>query len=283
MILPKKLHKSRDGQRGSITVMIVFLMPVMLLMLMMIVNISQLVFTKIKLQTTVDACALSAAAVQAAGLNEIADLNRDMVRENNKARAILSSGTWYDFGQAQNAGNFFYNSKNGVIDFICRYQKEANVYFAAKAETVAQDVKRRNLPKSFLLASHDTRQLTALREKQNDAPFIYFTDSFSKGNPVATMNWFDPDDPRYADVHDGRLTLPAQRMLPLQDRLSLPQKVQKNSSTYVDYEIMLPPHPFVVADTIFRGMPELRAKAAARPAGGDIYRQQPSYGAVLER
>jgi hypothetical protein len=272
-----------DGQKGSITVMVAFLLPVMLLMIAMIVNISQLVFTKIKLQTTVDACALSAAAVQAAGLNEIADLNGDMAWENKKARWILSSGTWYNFGQAQNAGNFFYNSGNGVIDWIRRYQKEANANFATDAETVAQDVKRRNVPKSFLIARHDSSRLTALREKHNDAPFIYYSDSFSEGSPVSTLNWFNPDNPRYADVHDGRLTLPAQRMLPLLDTFRLLEKVQKNSSTYVDYELVLPAHPFAVADVIFRGMPELRARAAARPAGGNIYREQPAYGAVLER
>ena len=55
------------NQKGSIIVMIAFLLPVMLLMLAMIVNISQLVFTKIKLQNTVDACALVAADVDRRG------------------------------------------------------------------------------------------------------------------------------------------------------------------------------------------------------------------------
>jgi hypothetical protein len=272
-----------DGQRGSITVMIAFLLPVMLLMLAMIVNINQLVFTKIKLQNTVDACALSAAAVQAAGLNEIADLNGEMAMENKKIRQILESDIWYDFGQADAAGRFFYNSRNGVIDFIRRYQKEANAGFAADAEKVARDVKERNFPKSFLFARHDTRQLTDLGEKYNDAPFVYFTASFSDGSPVPTLNWSDPDDPRFADAHDGSLTIPAQRMTPLPDRFRILEKVQKNSPTFVDYELVLPPHPFVVADAVFRGMPELRAKAAARPAGGNIYRERPTYGAVLAR
>ncbi|MEZ4568676.1 MAG: pilus assembly protein TadG-related protein, partial [Desulfobacterales bacterium] len=113
--------------------MVAFLLPVMLLMLMMIVNINQLVFTKIKLQNTVDACALSAAAVQAAGLNEIADLTGEMAYESAKAQWFLSSGTWHNFSFAVSARNFFYNSKSGVLDHIRRYQKEANAYFAAKA------------------------------------------------------------------------------------------------------------------------------------------------------
>jgi hypothetical protein len=271
------------GQKGSITVMIAFLLPVMVLMLAMIVNISQLVFTKIKLQATVDACALSAAAVQSAGLNEIADLNMEMAKENQKARWILASDTWYDFGQAQDAKNFFYNSRNGVIDYIRRYQKEANAYFSAKAEDVAEDVRQRNFPQSFLFARHDTRQLTALREKPTDAPFDYFTESFSDGSPVPTLNWFDPDDPRFADDHDGSMTIEAQRMTPLSDEFRILEKVEKTSPTYVNYELVLPPHPFAVADAVFRGMPELRARAAARPAGGNIYRERPIYGAVLAK
>ena len=263
--------------------MIAFLLPVLLLMLMMLVNINQLVFTKIKLQNTVDACALSAAAVQAAGLNEIADLNGEMAFEHAKARWILSSGTWHNFNYAKNAGDFFFNSRTGVIDFIRRYQKEANVYFAEKAEAVADDVRHRNLPESFLAARHNTRQLSALQEKYNDAGFMYFSGSFSKGDPVITMRWSAPDDPRYADPHDGRWWGPAKRTLPLFDTFTMPERVRKNSPTFVDYELVLPPHAFLVGDAIFGGMPELRARAAARPAGGHIYRQQPAYGAVLEK
>ena len=270
------------GEKGSITIMVAFLLPVMLLMLMMIVNINQLVFTKIKLQNTVDACALSAAAVQAAGLNEIADLNGEMAFESAKAQWILSSGTWHNFRHAMAAGRFFY-SKNGVLDYIRRYQKEANAYFAGKAEIVAEDVRRRNFPETFLTARHNTLQLGALKEKHIQVPFSYYSASYSKGDPKSTKRWSDPDDPRYADGHDGRWWGLAKRTLPLFDTLTLLEKVQKNSPTYVDYELVLPPHPFLLADQIFGGMPELRARAAARPAGGHIFREMPTYGAVLEK
>jgi hypothetical protein len=271
------------GERGSITIMVAFLLPVMLLMLMMIVNINQLVFTKIKLQNTVDACALSAAAVQAAGLNEIADLNGEMAYESAKAQWFLSRGTWHNFSFAVSARNFFYNSKNGVLDYIRRYQKDANAYFAAKAEAIAEDVRRRNFPESFLTARHDTRRLTALKEKFTKVPFAFYTASYTKGSSKTTKRWSYPDNPRYADNHDGRRWGQAKRKLPISSELPILEKVRKNSSTYVDYELTLPPHAFLVADQIFGGMPELRARAAARPAGGHIFREEPIYGAVLEK
>jgi hypothetical protein len=285
MFLPEYLKKNggAGGEKGSITIMVAFLLPVMLLMLMMIVNINQLVFTKIKLQNTVDACALSAAAVQAAGLNEIADLNGEMAYESAKAQWFLSSGTWHNFSFAVSARNFFYNSKSGVLDHIRRYQKEANAYFAAKAEAIAEDVRRRNFPESFLTARHDTRRLTALKEKYTKVPFTFYTASYTKGSPKITKRWSYPDNPRYADNHDGRRWKNAKRTLPISSKFSMLEKVRKNSSTYVDYELALPPHAFIAADALFGGMPELRARAAARPAGGHIFRGEPTYGAVLEK
>lgn len=271
----------KSSQRGSITVLIAFLLPVMILMLALVVNINQLIFTKIKLQNTVDACALSAAAVQAAGLNEIADLNMEMAMESQKAGYFLSSGIWYNFQEAGATKDFFYNSGNGVIDWIRRYQNHANQSYAADAEKVAQQVKQLNFPQSRLTAKHNTGRLTYLKEHFYDAGFMYYSASYDEGGSVPTQNWFNPDDPRFAETHDGRFSFPAQRMTPLYDSFQILEKTEKKTPTYVNYDIMLPAHPFVMADAIFRGVPTLRATAAARPAGGNIYHQRPSYMAVL--
>jgi hypothetical protein len=270
-----------SAEKGSITVLIAFLLPVMILMLALVVNIGQLVFTKIKLQNTVDACALSAAAVQAAGLNEIADLNREMAFENQKTGYFLSSGIWYDYQQAGDANRFFFNRANGVIDWIRKYQEQANLSFAMDAERAAQQVKKLNLPQSFLIAKHNTPRLMYLKEHYNEAPFIFYSDSFSEVSPVATLNWFNPDDPKFTGAHDGRLSLPAKRTVPLYGSFQLLEKTEKKTPTYVDYDLILPAHPFILADAVFRGIPTLRATAAARPAGGDIYQLWPSYGAIL--
>ncbi|MEZ4549564.1 MAG: hypothetical protein R2874_03550 [Desulfobacterales bacterium] len=119
-----------------------------------------------------DACALSAAAVQAAGLNEIADLNGEMAYESAKAQWFLSSGTWHNFSFAVSARNFFYNSKSGVLDHIRRYQKEANAYFGTEAEAIAEDVRRRNFPESFLTARHDNLRIDGLKREIHKSVYI---------------------------------------------------------------------------------------------------------------
>ena len=293
MFLPDRLKKLQilGNQKGSITIMVGFLMPVMLLMIMMIVNINHLVFTKIKLQNTVDACALSAAAVQAAGLNEIADLNRELVSENKNIRGYLRSGTWYKRSYAKEALDFFYNKRTGVIDYIRKYQNNTNSEFAKKAEIVAEDVRYRNLPASIFIRHtypHNTRQLTTLREQKNTIRYRYYTRSFSKGTPRRTVIWRKPDNhPDRADRrdHDGRHWVwrkrTGKRLSPL---IRIPEKVVKTSPTYVYYELWLPPRPFPVGSAIFGDMPHnLRARAAARPGGGHISHGIPEYEAVLEK
>lgn len=271
------------GEKGSIAVLIAFLLPVMLLMLVLIVNINHLVFTKLKLQTTVDACALTAAAVQAAGLNEIADLNGEMAKENKKIRKILSGGTWYDYKQANTARKFFFNGKTGVIDHIERYQKEANGYFAEQSEAAAQQVKEWNFPKTQLRAKHDKKRLAHLKGNYNEAAFVYYTVTPPKGSPVSTRNWMDPDDPQFEGDHDGVLDLPLLRTVPLPGEFKILEKLEKTSPTVADYEITLPRHPFILGDAIFKDVPVLKARASARPAGGDVYRGKPEYKAVLFR
>ncbi len=174
MHMTKHNQIAYTGNQGSITVMIAFLLPIMLLMVMLIVNINHLVFTKIKLQNTVDACALSAAAVQAAGLNEIADLNFEMNLEFEKMSLILGSDVWHNFMHAQDARDFFYNYGNnprGVIDWIMHYQSRANINYAKWAEDVSEDVRKINFPETRLVARHNSSKLTELKSIPGSAGF----------------------------------------------------------------------------------------------------------------
>jgi hypothetical protein len=93
----------------------------------------------------------------------------------------------------------------------------------------------------------------------------------------------DPDEPKFEGDHDGVLDLPMLRTVPLPDKFKILEKMEKTSPTYADYEITLPRHPFILGDAIFKDVPVLRARASARPAGGDIYRGKPEYKAVLFR
>lgn len=270
------------NQDGSITVLIAFLLPIMILMLALVVNINHLVFQKIRLQNVVDACALSAAAVQAAGLNEIADLNRDMMTESRKIRRILAGGVWHSYSQARNAKNFFSNGSSGVIDWIYKYQREANQYYASQAHRVAIRVKDNNLPRAFLYPRHDTSRLAEFRTKKDTCFFIYYSaPDPSDAPPTPTRRWRKPDNPKYAGSHNGVYYLPGKRTLPLPDFFEVPYKLQKRSTTLADYEIMLPTHDFPLANALFHGVPALHARASAKPAGGYISNGDPKYRALL--
>jgi len=270
------------SQEGSITVLIAFLLPIMLLMLVLVVNINHLVFQKIRLQNIVDACALSAAVVQAAGLNEIADLNRDMMAESRKIARILADGAWHNYSQARNAKNFFSNGGSGVLDWIYKYQMEANRYYAAEADNTARQVKDKNLPRAFLRARHNTSGLARFKTRKYSYFFVYYsaTDT-SKAPPTPTRRWRNPDNPRYAGSHNGVYYLPAKRTLPLPDSFEVPYKLEKRSTTIADYEIMLPAHDFPLANPLFGGVPALWARATAKPAGGYISSGVPEYRALL--
>lgn len=281
-INPPSLNKTNlfpPSQQGSMTVAVALLLPVMLLMVALIINIYQLVFTKIKLQNTVDACALSAAAVQAAGLNEIADLNSEMVKEFNTLSQILQSGIWESDGEAKNTCDFFYNGGGGVIDYIRRYQKQSNIDYALQADMVARQVKDLNLPQSDLIA-RKTGPLTDLTEVQKTIQFIYYNAS-AKSPPVPTLRWQKPGIPQFADSRHGEYTIPENRTMPTPGSFTMPERVIKTSPTYVDYEISVPVSGFLLAGEIFGTFPDLKARAAAKPAGGHVYKGNPDYTAVL--
>jgi len=268
------------AQQGSITVTIALLLPIMLLMVALIVDINQLIFSKIKLQNTVDACALSAAAVQAAGLNEIADLNGEMVREYNILSQILKKDIWWDRGQALSACDFFYNGGNGVIDYLRRYQEQSNFDYALQADMVARHVKDLNLPQSKLISKR-TGPLTTLNEIRETMEFTYYSEDDPESPPGSMLEWQKPGTPRFADDRDGAISVDDTRVMPLPDLFSMPERVFKASPTYVDYELLLPAGNLLLAGEILGGFPVLRAKATAKPAGGHIKKGRPGYTAVL--
>jgi hypothetical protein len=272
------------GEDGSITVMIVFLIPVMLLVLMLIVNINTLFFQKIKLQNTVDACALSAAAVQAAGLNEIADLNQDMFNEHHNIKHILKRfPPWYSHGHAKRAKNYFYNHTSGVLDWIDRYQNEANILYWLKAEMVAQTVKHQNFPETTLIPRHRQGKLGLFHQESSGCSYHYYTATdgslFPTTNP--TRIWIDRPLPMFTGYHDGSFTIIAKRIVPVPGYDRIPYRKHKTSQVESDYEIRLPAQPFPVMDVLFRGMPALVAHAKAKPAGGSVAGLRPTYIAVL--
>ncbi len=285
-LLKKIKWYTPPSQQGSITVVIAFLLPVMLLMVALIVNINQLVFSKIKLQNTVDACALSAAAVQAAGLNEIADLNHEMAKEHSTASRLLRRGAWRSYAQARKACNFFYNKYGtGVINYIRSYQDRTNRRYAKLADQVARHVKKLNFPQSNLIAKRTTNALTTLRPAKKTIRFRYYAAYCDpeKCRLKKVLLWRDPGRRDFKDRRNGIVRSVSYRTWLRRRSFSPPERVRKSTRTYVDYEISLTPGRFLLADKIFGGVPHLKARAAAKPAGGHVYEKHPDYTAVLIR
>lgn len=268
------------SEKGSITVLLALLIPVMLLMVMLIADIGQLVFEKIRLQNTVDACALGAATVQSVGLNEIADLNRDLVLEHRKLKGILEQGIWYSESQGKRALHFFYNGSAGVLDYIHRYQKQANAIYAHLAYDIAEKVKDDNLPYSVLTWQNPHDHLTTYKKHYKARSFLYYNVTCDcPFTPVLT--WFNPDDPRFIGEHDGSRLIPWRRQIIRRSISHVLERTEKTNLTYAHLTLYQHPKGLILASSIFGYMPELTASACAKPAGGHIYNGEPYYRPVM--
>ncbi|MDM8555198.1 Tad domain-containing protein [Desulfococcaceae bacterium HSG7] len=271
------------SQKGSMTVLVGLILPILILMVILVANIGQLVFEKIRLQNTVDMCALAGATVQSAGLNEIADLNWEMQNEHRNIMTILLTQIWYNKMEADRAIRFFYNGYNGVLDHIYRYQMDANKDYALYAWDIAQKVKDENLPDSTLVRKKINTQLASFKIHKNTVSYTYYTSDcpWPYCVPVPTQWWMRPDDPRYYAPHKGNYILPQKRIAPMPGFDSLPERIEKTSQASVIYELHQPSKEFSMGKKLFKPMPALTAYAAAKPAGGHTLNCDPSYRAEL--
>lgn len=267
------------------TVLVALTIPVMILMVVLVANVGQMVFEKIRLQNTVDTIAMAAATVQAVGLNEIADLNWEMQNEHRKIKKILNSSKWYSKKETRNALNFFYNGRNGVLDHIYRYQNDANKDYAEYAWEIAQKVKDDNLPDTLLERLKENFELAEFERHFEEVSFRYYKKNCLRSScrNRQVLLWSDPDDPRYYDLHDGRRYRLRKRELLQRAHADIPERLEKKSIAYVDYELHQPAKKFYLGSRIFELMPALTARAAAKPNGGHIMDCNPAYRAELFR
>ena len=278
------------SEKGSITVLVALLIPIMFLMVMLVADIGQLVFEKIRLQNTVDACALAAATVQSVGLNEIADLNNDLAQEHKKLKAILDSkgGRWYSRGEAEKARDFFYNGKDGVLDHIYRYQKTANTTYAVLADKIVQEVKDDNLPGSELKWENEHNFLTTYEEHYKTVSFKYY-DKMCSPSPLSliycsqkpVVMWSDPDDPRFIGYHDGRQYRLRRRKTIRNSSYDVMEILMKTNITYAHIKLTQRSKNFALGSSLFGRVPKLTASAEAKPVGGNIYGGKPYYRPVM--
>ncbi|MFH1061057.1 MAG: pilus assembly protein TadG-related protein [Pseudomonadota bacterium] len=121
-------------QRGQTTIFVALAAMVLVCFLAFMVNVGQLVHDKILAQNIADMVTLSAANVQAAGLNEIADLNREYYALDRDLYKFLPMGSpWQNAGQAQNLVMFFQN----FMTINAAMQQAASTIYAGMAHVAA--------------------------------------------------------------------------------------------------------------------------------------------------
>jgi len=292
--------RRENGQRGSVTVFVALLLPTLALMIFLVLNIGQLVFEKIRLQNTADACALSAAAVQAAGLNEIAELNFwSSTYVINMARALMAmtlAAPWQNKTNADNAVNFY----KGVFEAIRDYQDKANEDYAKKALDIAKATKKANLDsrgiKGVSIESMNPRadfdNPKNLIEYQTHKTTVPYSTVVSTGKPpfcilYSNMTWNDASagDKKHIGPYLGWIITPTCVLVVMPGFAEFDYKISKKSTpmTYSAFKLTQEAKDFVIAGSVFGQMSKMTAYAAAMPTGGNVKSGKPKYKPVLVR
>ncbi|PIE71400.1 MAG: hypothetical protein CSA22_02515 [Deltaproteobacteria bacterium] len=278
-----------DDETGGAVLVVVFLIPVMILMILLMSDMGKVVFSKIRLQAVTDTAILSGAAVQAAGLNEVADLNNELLKEARKCKAILQSGIWYGFGHATRARTFFTagspRTPQGVLMYIRKYQLDALDDYAAAAIRAVREVVRTNLPDAVINwgMSRFSQPLARLRESRHEqVRYRYYTSPCDGCPPIPTLLWFTPDAPMFSGRHDGRVYFMALRVGEASGQIRICSSMAKSGPpTKIRLAVEQPVEDLFLAKLLRVPEPIIRSVAEAKPAGGHIRDRKPYYKAVL--
>jgi len=288
MTIIRKPGSHPVSERGSIAVLIAFLIPVMCLMVVLVASIGQLIYAKIRLQATANTCALAAASVQAAGLNEIADLNYDYQMELGHLKHIMKKTKyWYDEDEAEDCFEFYQD----VLRNITHYQYAANRAFGERAglTKLVEIIQEINLPESRLarIDVPDRGKLTAFKPPQKEKIYYEYYDSDCDSCRNKAYNWGKDPHKRnaYGPRWDAREKRMAHRKNDERDHVKIYKPLQKSGRTSVEVALALDIKGLVLGssflDAAISGSPTIIARAAAKPAGGNIYEGRPDYRPVL--
>jgi len=289
--LPSKLYAR---ERGAGMIYMAFFVQIAAIFIILLGDMSQIVFEKIKLQQTVDEAALAAANIQAVGLNEIADLNRAAVLEHETAKQALSDipNPWYVKAYPEIVSRY-HDVVLRTIDF---YRRDSNVRFASLAHDYAEDVVRNNLPGTPAVLSQvggmSSSQLTEFAHvKQSPITYRYYASFCSSwGSPCTTASiWLGPpagtSTQREAYFKRRNIsTVPAYATAPTIGVYNPDVRWIKSPArtTYAAYKLETPRKRFAVGNTFLKQFfPKLTVYAAAKPTGGNIYDMTPDYVARL--
>jgi len=276
-------------QRGAGMIYIAFFIPISAILIILLGDVSQLVFEKIKLQQTVDEAALSAANVQSIGLNEIADLNNAARLEYITAeQSLVVSPPWLNVAFPRAVARY-HDAVLRTIDF---FRRRANVDFASLAHTYARRVVDRNLAGANVTLSPvrgaSTNRLTDFRRvKERPITYQYYPSPCSSfGGPCTTATvWLGPRPgtriDRQAYSRRRNVTIVPGYVTGLAAGAYNPNvrwvKGQQRM-TYAAYKLEAPQKRFAVGNTFLRNVfPKITVYAAAKPTGGHIFRMSPNY------
>lgn len=287
--IKNKVLPSPHKQKGAGMIFTAMLIPVFGIAIILLSNITQLALEKIRLQQTADQAALSAAAIQAIGLNELADLNHAAVDEHEIARDALNptSGPWFNQGIARQAESYH----REVFSWIERYRQEANVNYAVLADEFARHVVDVNLADPNIRVEQVQGSSIDTLGTFNPVPeFVIRYQSYS-GATCSTFNQpcvdsslysrpFERTDVISTNGRDGSIPFPLAFGVPTPLFYNPDVRWLKDQSrtTYAAYKLTQPQKRFAVGPAFLKSFfPEIVVYAAAKPTGGDVFNREPNY------
>jgi len=279
----KNIIHSNNG--SAIIVFIGFMMVMCLLITLVSGPIGEMLYDKIRLQVVADAAGLAAGNVQSTGLNEIADLNRELSLEYKKLKNILETCIWTSVFDGKAAINYY----KSIFKQIHQYQNEANKAYAKLAMEVAENVIEQNQPedRNWILVPDSVQTQLAnleLERLQRPVHFTYTTGGCLYCPPITTTSWADglAGLSHYIGEHDGRF--PAINQIPILEAYEQLSILIRKTEDPTEFGLTLIQNPRkfkLGALKIFGLMPELKAYVKVKPTGGNIYEGNPDYQPVV--
>ncbi len=268
-------HLYRRGQSGQTTVLLALSMIVLICFLAFMVDVGQLVHDRILTQNVADMVALSAANVQAAGMNELADLNWEYRRLQEDLLDYLTYQPYMNRGEVENLVADFKEWMKLVREYMLR----ANRIFPDLAELAAYrtlDWYNDTYGNHFELVSiEQNRPLTTLEHTMPEMLQSLYLDEPRNPPPVPAF------------IFTGiRCVKPIQVMsagvqVPFFDVLDKPyMKKSEGTLTYMVVHVRREARPVFVNLPSFGydvEIPTIDALAGLIPTGGHIEDGEPEY------
>jgi len=293
-------------QRGQTSVLVALSAMVLICFLAFMVNVGQVVHDRVMLQSSADMVAMSAANVQAAGLNEIADLNHEIqgLMEDLKRDLGFPWRIWASKKEALACIQYY----DSWMKYARQLQHRANRTFAEGAQDIAWQVAQwhskrygqdgREVPgllpgrrpldmEPLIHPTYPGRTLAAIEPKKRQFQFAYWLPCpTGKCPPLPKWKWlggkgapqgYGRGRKAITETSPGIIWFGSKEIDGLNNRdgeVDTYYRVKMSRETIRPY-VNLAEWGFDVA------IPRMAAYSLAEPTGGNIYRCDPSYVARL--